>query len=152
MQITKEMPKSMKIKFHPFLKEARGRFGDVVFRLCHNGEWQMTDRPNMSKVKWSQAQLEQRERMAEATAYASCVKDRAKRHPELVEFYLQMAWEKKHNGRWFDMAVSDYYHNRINRMGRVCTSGSRSNGGQTWSDAGSAENEGPGGGVDRPDC
>jgi len=55
--------------------------------------------------------------MAEATAYASCIKDRAKRHPELVEFYLQMAWEKKHNGRWFDMAVSDYYHNRINRMG-----------------------------------
>jgi hypothetical protein len=103
----------MKIKFHPFLKEARGRMGDMVFRLCHTGEWQMTRRPNMSKVKWSKAQLEQRERMAEATAYANC----ARRYPEIREFYLQMAWEVKHNKRWFDMAVSDYYHNRINRMG-----------------------------------
>ena len=107
----------MKIKFHPFLKEARGRFGDVVFRLCHTGEWQMTYRPNMSKVRWSKAQLEQRERMAEATAYASCLKDYLKSYPQLHEFYLQMAWEKKHNKRWFDMAVSDYYHNHINRMG-----------------------------------
>lgn len=106
----------MKIKLHPFLKEARGRFGDVVFRLCHTGDLQMTYRPNMSKVRWSKAQLEQRERMAEATAYANCVKRNARDYPELCEFYLQMAWEKKGNKRWFDMAVSDYYHNRINRM------------------------------------
>lgn len=103
----------MKIKLSPFLKEARGRFGDVIFRLCHTGEWQMTRRPNMSRVKWSQAQLEQRERMAEATAYAKA----AMGFPELKEFYLQMAWEQKHNKRPFDMAVSDYCHNRINRMG-----------------------------------
>ena len=107
----------MKIKFHPFLKEARGRFGDVVFRLCHTGEWQMTYRPNMSKVRWSKAQLEQRERMAEANAYASCVKAYIDRYPELHAFYLQMAWEKKRDKRWYDMAVSDFYHNRINRMG-----------------------------------
>jgi hypothetical protein len=107
----------MKIKFHPFLKEAHGRFGDVVFRLCHTGDWQITHRPNMSKVKWSQAQLEQRERMAEATAYATCIKDFARDYPDVHEFYLQMAWEKKGNKRWFDMAVSDYYHNHINRMG-----------------------------------
>jgi len=47
------------------------------------------------------------------TAQIGC----AKEFPELCEFYLQMAWEQKRNKRWFDMAVSDYYHNRINRMG-----------------------------------
>ena len=103
----------MKIKFHPFLKEARGKFGEVIFRLCHTGEYQMTRRPNMSKVRWSKAQDDHRERIAEATAYAQA----ALEIPELREFYLQMAWEKKHNRRPFDMAVSDYYHNRINRMG-----------------------------------
>ena len=104
----------MKVKFSSYIKEIRGRMGDNIFRLCHTGEWQITRRPNMSKVKWSQAQLDQRERMAEATAYANSVK---RGDPELREFYLQMAWEKKRNKRWFDMAVSDYYHNRINRMG-----------------------------------
>jgi hypothetical protein len=107
----------MKVKFSPFIKEARGKMGDTIFRLCHTGEWQITRRPNMSEVKWSPAQLEQRERMAEATAYANCVKHYAKDYPELCEFYLQMAWEKKGDQRWFDMAVSDYYHNHINRMG-----------------------------------
>jgi hypothetical protein len=77
----------------------------------------MTYRPDMSNVKWSEAQLKHRERMAEATAYASCVKDYANRYPELHAFYLQMAWDNKGDKRWFDMAVSDYYHNRINRMG-----------------------------------
>ena len=107
----------MKIKFHPFLKEARGRFGEIIFRLCHTGEWQMTRRPNMSKVKWSKAQQDHRERMAEATAYANCLKRHAKDFPELHAFYLQMAWEKKGDKRWFDMAVSDYYHNRNNLLG-----------------------------------
>ncbi len=107
----------MKIKFHPFLKEARGRFGDIIFRLCHTGDWQMTRRPDMSKVRWSKAQQDHRERMAEATAYASCLKDYVERYPELHAFYLQMAWEKKGDKRWFDMAVSDYFHTHINRMG-----------------------------------
>jgi hypothetical protein len=32
-----------------------------------------------------------------------------------------MFWEKKGDKRWFDMAIADYYHNRINRMGpNVC--------------------------------
>jgi hypothetical protein len=116
--IAKEITSKMKIKFHPFLKEAHGRLDNIVFRLCHTGEWQMASRPDMSKVRWSKAQLEQRERMAEATAYARCLKDFVSDFPELHEFYLQMAWEKKGDKRWFDMAVSDYYHNRINRMGQ----------------------------------
>jgi len=107
----------MKVKFSSYIKEIRGRMDDTVFRLCHTGEWQITKRPNMSRVKWSQAQQDHRERMAEATAYANCVKRYAKDYPELCGFYLQMAWEKKHNKRWFDMAVSDYFHNHINRMG-----------------------------------
>ena len=103
----------MKIKFSPFLMEARGRMGNVIFRLCHTGEMQMTRRPNMSKVRWSKAQMEQRERMAEATHYANAVK----RHPEVRAFYLQMAQDQKDNNRWYDMAISDYCHNHINRMG-----------------------------------
>jgi len=103
----------MQIKFGSFLKEARGKMGDTVFRLCHTGEWQITTRPNMSKVRWSKARDDHRERIAEAAAYASMAKD----HPKTRDFYLQMAWEKKRNKRPYDMAVSDYFHNRINRMG-----------------------------------
>ena len=103
----------MKIKFDPFLQAARGKMGDTVFRLCHTGEWQITKRPDMSRVRWSQAQEMHRERMAEAYAYAST----AMEVPEVRAFYLQLAWEKKRNKRPYDMAVSDFYHNRINRMG-----------------------------------
>ncbi len=103
----------MKIKLAPIIKEAHGRLGDAIFRLCHTGEWQVTKRPDMSKVRWSKAQLEHRERMAEAYAYASAVMD----DPKVLEFYRQMAWEVKQNNRPYDMAVSDYYHNHINRMG-----------------------------------
>ncbi len=103
----------MKIKFSPFLKEIRGKLGNAVFRRSHTGEWQITNKPDMSKVRWSRAQDDHRERIAEAAAYASMAKD----HPKTRDFYLQMAWEKKHNKRSWDMALSDYYHNRINRMG-----------------------------------
>jgi hypothetical protein len=103
----------MKIKFGAFLKSARGKLGDSVFRLCHTGEWQLTQKPNMSKVRWSRAQDEHRERIAEAAAYASA----AMESQQLREFYLQMAWEKKRNKRPWDMALSDYYHNHINRLG-----------------------------------
>jgi hypothetical protein len=103
----------MKIKFSSFLKEARGKMDDTVFRLCHTGEWQITSKPNMSKVRWSKAQDDHRERMAEAAAYASA----AMAVPRLRELYLQIAWEKKQNNRPWDMALSDYFHNRINRLG-----------------------------------
>ena len=94
----------MKVKFSSYIKEICGRVRDSVFRLCHTGEWQITRRPNMSRVKWSPAQQEHREHMAEATTYAKAVKH----FPEVQALYLQMAWEKKHNKRGFDMAVSDY--------------------------------------------
>jgi hypothetical protein len=88
----------MKVKFSSFIKEVSGRMGNTIFRLCHAAEWQITRRPNMSRIKWSQAQQEQRERMAKAIAYAN----RAKPFPERREFYLQMAWEKKRNKRWYE--------------------------------------------------
>jgi hypothetical protein len=69
--------------------------------------------PNMSRVEWSQAQDDHRERMAEAFAYAS----QATRDPQIKEFYLKMAWKEKKNNRPYDMAVSDYYHNHNNLLG-----------------------------------
>ncbi len=61
----------------------------------------------MSKIKWSQAQKDHRQRMREASKYASA----AVADPELRAIYVQMALDHDKNpGRPFDMAVSDYYH------------------------------------------
>ena len=102
-----------KVRLHPLLKYIRGTLKGMVFRLSHNGETSAYMSPNMSRVKWSQAQDAHRERMAEAFAYAK----QATRVPAIKEHYLKMAWKEKRNKRPYDMAVMDYYHNRNNLLG-----------------------------------
>lgn len=94
-----------KILLHPMFRWIRGKMGKIVYRLSHNGEVSAYPAPDMSKVTWSPAQKAQRQRLARATAYAK----RAIQHPDLREFYVEMAKERKKNQRRpFDMAVQDY--------------------------------------------
>jgi hypothetical protein len=102
-----------KVRFHPLLEHLRGSMKGMVFRLSHNGKISVYASPDMSRVKWSQAQVAHRERMAESFAYAT----QAMANPEIREIYLQMALEKKKNKRPYDMAVWDYYHNGNNLLG-----------------------------------
>ena len=56
-------------------------------------------------MEWSQAQKAQRQRLARATAYARL----AIQYPEIRQFYVKMAKQRKKNQRRpFDMVVSDY--------------------------------------------
>ena len=97
--------KGPKILLHPMFMWIRGRMGKIVYRLAHNGEVSAYPAPDMTKVVWSPAQKAQRQKMARATAYAKL----AIRDPELRQFYVEMAKQRKRNERRpFDMAVSDY--------------------------------------------
>lgn len=102
-----------KVRLHPLFKYIRGTLKGMVFRLSHNGKTSAYMSPNMSRVEWSKAQDDHRERMAECFAYAK----QATKDPEINEHYLKMAWKEKKNKRPYDMAVSDYYHNRNNLLG-----------------------------------
>ncbi len=94
-----------KAQFHPLLKWLRGAMKGIVFRVSHNGKTSAYMRPDMSRVKWSPAQVAQRERLAEASAYGT----KAIRDPELRAYYVQMAVrEKKNKNRPYDMAIKHY--------------------------------------------
>ena len=101
-----------KVRLHPLFEQLRGTIRGMVFRLSHNGKVSAYMKPDMSRVKWSPAQHEQRARMAEASAYGVA----ATADPELRAHYVQVSIEKKGNKRPYDMAVSDYL-NGINLLG-----------------------------------
>ena len=94
-----------KIELHPMFRWIRGKMGKIVYRLAHNGEVSAYPAPDMSGIEWSQAQKAQRQSFAKASAYAKL----AIRDPEIRQFYVEMAKQRKKNKRRpFDMAVSDY--------------------------------------------
>lgn len=96
-----------KARLNPLLEHITGKIGNLIFRRSHNGKLSVIYRPNMSRVKWSPAQKEQRQRMGEASKYASA----AVADPDIRPIYVQMALEQGKNPRRpFDMAVSDYIH------------------------------------------
>jgi hypothetical protein len=98
--------KAPKILLHPMFQWIRGKMGKIVYRLSHNGEVSAYPAPDMTRVVWSPAQKAQRQRLARATAYAKL----AIQDPEIRQFYVEMAKQKKKNKRRpFDMAVSDYF-------------------------------------------
>ena len=97
--------KAPKILLHPMFRWIRGKMGKIVYRLSHNGEVSAYPAPDMSGVEWSPAQKAQRQRFAQATAYAKL----AIKEPEIRQLYVEMAKRRKMNERRpFDMAVSDY--------------------------------------------
>ena len=98
----------MKIKLNPFLKAVRGKMGDTVFRLCHTGELQVISKPDMKKVKWSEAQKKHRRKFRDAVDYAKvCMM-----LPELRAYYLKQA-HKRGTNRPFDEAVREFFKDNL---------------------------------------
>jgi hypothetical protein len=95
-----------KVKLNPAIQKIQGAVGNMVFRRGANGETHIMKMPDMSKVKWSAAQKEHRQRFAFAVAYA-----RAAMADEKVRtVYAEAAAQK--GKRPFDLAVSDYFKGR----------------------------------------
>jgi len=96
-----------KVEFNPIIKWITGKIGKLVYRRAHNGKVSAYPRPDMSRVKWSQAQKDQRRRLGEASRYASA----AVADPEIRAIYVQMAIDRNRDPRRpSDIASSDYYH------------------------------------------
>ena len=94
-----------KAKFNPLIEQLTGKMGGMVFRRAHTGQQSLIKAPDMSRVKWSQAQKDHRVRFRQATHYAK----QAIADPDIRPIYERMAAEKKKNNRPYDMAVSDYF-------------------------------------------
>jgi hypothetical protein len=90
------------VKLNASLVEMHGKIGNMVYRRTATGKTITTKCPDMSNVEWSPAQIAQRERMKQATAYAKA----AMANPEVRLIYEKMAKKKKRQP--FRVAVSDY--------------------------------------------
>ena len=93
-----------KITLNPLVQRARGKLGNIVFRMAHTGEMTITKLPDMSNVKWSKAQKAHRQRFRKAVAYAKA----ALAEPKARASYEKAA-AKLGTKRPFDLAVSDYF-------------------------------------------
>ena len=96
-----------KVSFDPIIQWITGRIGKLVYRRSHNGKVSTYPKPDMSRVKWSRAQIAHRQRMKQAWKYASA----AVADPDIRPVYVQMAIEwGKNPKRPYDTAVRDYTH------------------------------------------
>jgi hypothetical protein len=94
-----------KIVLNTVFREARGSLNGLTFRRMH-GRQTLIKKPDMSNVKWSEAQKAHRERFRDAVAYAR----RAMADPAVRARYEGEALAK--GKRPFDMAVSDHFKGR----------------------------------------
>jgi hypothetical protein len=92
-----------RVKFHPLIEEIHGTMYDVVFKKSPRGNMIVTKRPDMSRVKWSEAQKVQRQRFKEAVAFAKA----ALADPKLRARYEKRA--QRQGRRAWDAALSDYF-------------------------------------------
>jgi hypothetical protein len=92
-----------KVLLNPAIQRMWGRMGGLVYRRSHTGEAQVAMAPDMSGVKWSEAQKAHRQRFKQAVAYART----AMADPQVRAAYERMA--AQNHKRPFDMAVSDYF-------------------------------------------
>jgi hypothetical protein len=99
----KEKRTMAKVILNPVVRQIRGKLGGMVFRLSHNGKLIVTRTPDMSRVKWSKAQKEHRQRFKQAVAYAKA----AMANPQVRTVYEKMV--AKNHKRPFDTAISDYF-------------------------------------------
>jgi hypothetical protein len=95
-----------KVRLQAGLEQLRGTMYDVVFKLSPQGKMIVTKRPNMSNVKWSEAQKAQRAHFKEAVACARA----ALADPKVRAQYEERATLE--NKRAWDLAVSDYFQGR----------------------------------------
>jgi hypothetical protein len=107
------MARVAKAQIHPLFEQIRGKIHGLVFRRSHNGQISAYMTPDMSRVRWSDAQKAHRERFAEASAYARA----ALAKPEIRAIYEQMSIVEKGNKRPYDMALKHYY-NGNNLLGK----------------------------------
>ena len=91
----------MKVELNPTVDKYRGKFGKMTFRWMY-GKQTVMKTPDMSKVKWSKAQQENRTRFAEAIHYAK----RAMENPKARAHYEKLG--KKAKRQPFRVAVSDF--------------------------------------------
>jgi len=90
-----------KVVFSFGIKSISGKLGDVVFRVYPNGDTIVSKLPDTSKLAASPAQLEQRQRMKRAHAYAHA----AMADPDVWAIYQKRAAEE--NRQAYRVAVSD---------------------------------------------
>ena len=92
----------MKVELNPTVDKYRGTIGKLTYRVMYGKQTAMKT-PDMSRVKWSKAQEANRERFAEAIAYARA----AMADPEVRVHYEKLG---KEAGRQpFRVAISDFY-------------------------------------------
>jgi hypothetical protein len=93
-----------KANLHPLYADIQGTlFEDLVLKRSPSGKIIVSKKPDMSKVKKSQAQLENQERFKQASDYARA----AKADPQVWAHYQEQAQRLKKRPR--DLAMSDYY-------------------------------------------
>ena len=91
-----------KVKLNPILLELHGKVGDMVFRRTRNGGVSLIRKADMSNVKWSPAQVANRQRFREAAAYAK----QLLADPQVRATYEEIA--AKQGKRALEVAVSEY--------------------------------------------
>lgn len=91
-----------KITLNPMIDELSGKIGQFVLRRAPSGKLILSKAPDMSSVKWSRAQKENRERFKKAVAYSKAVMA----NPNVRAHYEKEAAKK--GKRPYDLAVSDY--------------------------------------------
>ena len=93
---------TMKVELNPTVDKYRGKIGKLTYRVMY-GKQTVMKTPDMSGVKWSKAQKANRERFAEAIAYAR----QAMEDPNVRTHYEKLG--KKAGRQPFRVAVSDFY-------------------------------------------
>jgi hypothetical protein len=93
------------VELNPALRQIRGQLAGFVYRVRY-GKQTISKPPDMSRVKWSPAQVEHRKRFRRAVAYARA----AMAEPRVCAVYEKEAAQK--GKRPFDLAVSDYFKGR----------------------------------------
>lgn len=91
----------VKVRLHPPVKSMSGKMGIYTYRYTR-GQQTLMKTPDMSGVKWSEAQKSNRERFRQAIAYARA----AMADPEIRAHYETLG--KKANRQPFRVAVSDF--------------------------------------------
>jgi hypothetical protein len=90
-----------KVRLHPPVKSMSGKMGIYTYRYTR-GQQTLMKTPDMSKVKWSEAQKANRERFRQAIVYARA----AMADPKVRAHYEMLG--KKANRQAFRVAVSDF--------------------------------------------
>jgi hypothetical protein len=91
----------VKVRLHAPVKSMSGKTGFYTYRWTH-GKQTLMKTPDMSRVKWTRAQMANRERFRQAISYAK----RAMADPTIRAHYETIA--DKDNRQAFRVAVSDF--------------------------------------------